>query len=55
MEKKIPFETLESRKRKIGRFTIVQDCVRVNGKFIYRKVISQTKKGRLLVEIHKLI
>lgn len=31
MEKKIPFETLESRKRKIGRFTIVQDRVRVNG------------------------
>ena len=29
--------------------------VRGYGKFIYRKVISQTKKGRLLVEIHKLI
>ena len=31
MEKKIPFETLESKKMKAGRFTIVQDRVRVNG------------------------
>lgn len=29
--------------------------VRGYGKFIYREVLSQTKKGRLLVEIHKLI
>nr|WP_317379496.1 YlmH/Sll1252 family protein [uncultured Faecalimonas sp.] len=29
--------------------------VRGHGKFIYREIISQTKKGRLLVEIHKLI
>lgn len=31
MEKKIPFETLESKKIKAGRFMIVQDFVRVNG------------------------
>ena len=31
MENKIPFETLESEKVKAGRFTIVQDRVRVNG------------------------
>ena len=31
MENKIPFETLESEKVKAGRFTIVQDHVRVNG------------------------
>lgn len=31
MEKKIPFETLESKKIKAGRFTIIQDRVRVNG------------------------
>lgn len=31
MENKIPFETLESEKLKAGRFTIVQDRVRVNG------------------------
>ena len=31
MEKKTPFETLESKKMKAGRFTIVQDRVRVNG------------------------
>lgn len=29
--------------------------VRGYGKFIYRKTVSQTKKGRLLVEIHKFI
>ena len=29
--------------------------VRGHGKFIYREILSQTKKGRLLVEIHKLI
>ena len=31
MESRIPFETLETKKMKAGRFTIVQDCVRVNG------------------------
>ena len=31
IEEKSPFETLESVKTKTGRFTIVQDQVRVNG------------------------
>ena len=31
MEIRIPFETLETKKMKAGRFTIVQDRVRVNG------------------------
>lgn len=31
MESRIPFETLETKKMKAGRFTIVQDRVRVNG------------------------
>lgn len=31
MQNAVPFETLESRKIKEGRFTIVQDRVRVNG------------------------
>ena len=49
MEKKTPFETLESKKMKAGRFTIVQDRVRVNGHeqpYDYLEAVSLIR-GRL--------